>query len=97
MELLDKFKTVQEKARKSQRVANMGEHLGAGGSPVQEKEKIPPEVPPKSSGLRGAQAPIGVNRPLPTPAGQQGASHKPRGGLSNLGRFAGGVAGRRKK
>lgn len=95
VELLEKFKSTQERARKSQRMASMGEDMGV--SPVQEKERGPPEVPPKSAGLRGGQAPAGINRPLPVPAGAQPAGHKSRSSLSNLGRFAGGVAGRKKK
>jgi vacuole morphology and inheritance protein 14 len=92
-ELLDGFKKTQEKARKAQRLASMGEDMGM--SPVQEKEK-PPEVPPKASGMRGP--PPAGGRPLPVPTGQQAPGHKPRSSLSNLGRFAGGgLAGRKKK
>ena len=92
VDLLEKFKNTQEKARKSQRMASMGEEIGP--SPVQ--EKVPPEVPPKPTPAnRGPSA--GVNRPPPPVAGQQAAGHKSRNSLSNLGRFAGGVAGRRKK
>jgi vacuole morphology and inheritance protein 14 len=89
VELLEKFKSTQEKARRSRR-ANMGEEFGIS---VQEKEK-PPEVPPKNASLRPPSA-TGANRPPPLPA--QGPGHKPRSSLSNLGRFAGGVAGRKIK
>lgn len=97
VELLDKFKSTQEKARKSARMANLGEDAGVGVSPVQEKEKGPPEVPPKNAGLRSGPPPAGMGRPLPQPAGAQAQGHKSRTSLSNLGRFAGGVAGRKKK
>ncbi|KAL5378580.1 hypothetical protein DPSP01_008991 [Paraphaeosphaeria sporulosa] len=93
VELLDKFKNTQERARKSARLASLGEDIGVGMSPV-EKEKGPPEVPPKNVRLPGPVAPVG--RPLPSPAGQA-PGHKPRGSLGGLGRFAGGVAGRNKK
>jgi vacuole morphology and inheritance protein 14 len=96
VELLDKFKTTQEKARRSQRLAHLGEDLG--GSPVQEKEKPLPEGPPKSAGLRPGSA-ASTGRPLPLPAGQVGQApgHKSRSSLSNLSRFTGGVGGRKKK
>ncbi|KAL5436144.1 hypothetical protein PMIN05_006850 [Paraphaeosphaeria minitans] len=93
VELLDKFKNTQERARKNARLASLGEDIGVGMSPV-EKEKGPPEVPPKHVRLPGPAAPVG--RPLPSPAGQT-PGHKPRGSLGGLGRFAGGVAGRNKK
>ncbi|CAI6334619.1 unnamed protein product [Periconia digitata] len=94
IDLLDKFKTTQEKARKNQRMASMGEDVGP--SPVQEKG--PPDVPSKGAGLgRGPPPPSGMNRPPPGVAGQQPAGHRARSSLTNLGRLAGGVAGRRKK
>ncbi|KAF2878137.1 vacuolar protein 14 C-terminal Fig4p binding-domain-containing protein [Massariosphaeria phaeospora] len=93
-ELLDKFKTIQERARRSQRPANLDEDGGM--SPIQEKEKLIPDAPPKNPGLRPNSA-ASVNRPLPLPAGNQSQGHKSKSSLSNLGRFAGGVAGRKKK
>ncbi|KAF1949284.1 ARM repeat-containing protein [Byssothecium circinans] len=92
VDLLEKFKNTQEKARKNQRLASMGEDVGP--SPVQDKG--PPEVPPKTAPV-GRAPPAALNRPLPPVAGPPAAGHKPRNSLSNLGRFAGGVAGRRKK
>ena len=94
VELLDKFKNTQERARKNARLASLGEDIGVGMSPI-EKEKSAPEVPPKPNRLPGPAAPAG--RPVPTPAGQQASGHKSRGSLGGLGRFAGGVAGRKKK
>jgi len=94
-ELLDRFKQTQEKARRTQRMASMGEE-----EEMQEKmgPRAPtPSAPPKSvAGLRPG-SPANAMRPPPQPAPPgpvQG--HKPRSSLSNLGRFAGGVAGMRK-
>jgi vacuole morphology and inheritance protein 14 len=88
-ELLDKFKMMQERARRSQRMSSLGgEDMGI--SPIQEKEKNPPEVPPKNPNLRPNSAASTTKIP-PVPPG--GAGPKPR----YLGRFAGGVAGRKKK
>lgn len=94
-ELLDRFKATQEKARRSQRMASMGEDLP---ETVHEKERMgPPPVPPKNVSLRpGSPANASRLPPVPTAPGQA-AGHKPRSSLSNLGRFAGGVAGRNKK
>lgn len=91
VELLEKFKAVQEKAR---RIKGHNSHsdeglgLGLGIGSLQEKGK-PPAVPPKHITLPPATA---QSKP---PAPQPG--HKPRSSLSNLGRFAGGVAGRKAK
>lgn len=94
-ELLERFKQTQEKARRSQRMASMGEE-----EEVYEKlgpTAPAPPVPPKAvTGLRPG-SPAGPMRPAPAPAVPGPAQgHKPRSSLSNLGRFAGGVAGRRK-
>ncbi|KAL1794086.1 hypothetical protein ACET3X_007507 [Alternaria dauci] len=93
-ELLERFKQTQEKARRSQRMASMGEE-----EEVQEKmgpSAPTPPIPPKPAGLRPG-SPAGVMRPSPAPVPPGLAQgHKPRSSLSNLGRFAGGVAGRRK-
>ncbi|EUC49837.1 hypothetical protein COCMIDRAFT_83492 [Bipolaris oryzae ATCC 44560] len=94
-ELLERFKQTQEKARRSQRMASMGEE-----EEVYEKmgPTVPtPSAPPKSvAGLRPG-SPAGAMRPPPAPAPPGPLpGHKPRSSLSNLGRFAGGVAGRRK-
>ncbi|KAF2639960.1 ARM repeat-containing protein [Massarina eburnea CBS 473.64] len=93
-DLLDKFKNTQEKARKNQRLASMGEEDG----PRPTQEKGPAEGPPKSAPL-GRGPPAMLNRPMsqPTTGPPPPPGHKPRNSLSNLGRFAGGVAGRRKK
>lgn len=91
-ELLDKFKMMQERARRSQRLSSLGgEDMGI--SPIQEKEKGPPEVPPKNPNLRPNSA-ASTSRIPPVAAGT--TNHKPRSSLSNLGRFAGGVARKKK-
>jgi vacuole morphology and inheritance protein 14 len=89
VELLDKFKTMQERARRSQRMASLGDDFTA--SPIQEKEKLP-DVPPKNVGLRSAPV-TSASRALST---QQAQGHKPKSSLTNFGRFSG-VAGRKKK
>lgn len=95
VELLDRFKQVQEKARRSQRLASLGEDL-----PLNEdlKEKEKPPAPSKIPGAGRPGSPAGAMRPPPAPAaGQNNAQgHKPRPSLG-LGRFAGGVGGRKKK
>jgi vacuole morphology and inheritance protein 14 len=92
-ELLDRFKQTQEKARRSQRMASMGEEEEV---QQQEKRAAPPVVPPKNPNLRPG-SPAAAMRPPPAPVPAPPVQgHKPRSSLSNLGRFAGGVAGRRK-
>lgn len=96
-ELLERFKTTQEKARRSQRMASLGEDLPV--NEEKEKERIgPAAVQPKTVGGGRPGSPAGVMRPPPAPAGTQGQvqGHKTRSSLS-LGRFAGGVGGRKKK
>jgi vacuole morphology and inheritance protein 14 len=89
-ELLEKFKSVQERARRAKGYANHAEAEAGlkSGSALPDREK-PPEVPPKHISL-----PPAINAPKPLPAAQ---GHKSRSSLSNLGRFAGGVAGRKTK
>jgi vacuole morphology and inheritance protein 14 len=94
-ELLDRFKATQEKARRTQQHATMGEDVPVGLETVQEKEpKGPSAIPLKNPSLR-PNSPAGAMRPPVTPAAAQG--QKPRAGLGNLGRLAGGVAGRNRK
>ncbi|KAF1848246.1 ARM repeat-containing protein [Cucurbitaria berberidis CBS 394.84] len=95
-ELLDRFKATQEKARRSQRMASLGEDLEV--DEEKERRMGPPPVPPKNAGLRPG-SPAGPMRAASNPPAAQNAQpgHKPRGSLGNLGRFAGGVAGRNKK
>ncbi|KAF2197521.1 ARM repeat-containing protein [Delitschia confertaspora ATCC 74209] len=95
VELLDRFKASQEKARRPQSVPGFGEDAAAAAAALQDKEKLAtPEVLSKNPNLRpnSAASTRGSAPPVQVPA-----SHKPRSSLSNLGRLAGGVAGRRTK
>lgn len=98
VELLDRFKATQEKARRLQRHASMGDDMPMGPGAVQEKEKMAPEIPPKNPALR-SNIPMGgsMRPPVVGTISNAGQGHKPRSSLSNLGRFAGGVGGRKKK
>lgn len=90
VELLEKFKSVQEKARRSQRLASLG--YDAAITPIHEKEKAqPPEAPLKHTRPNSA-----ASTARPIPAVQQGHK-KSKSSLSNLGRFAGGVGARKTK
>lgn len=93
VELLEKFKSIQEKARR-QRAAGLGEDLGV--STMLEKEKPAlQELSLRGSNMRPGSA-ASITRPPQPP--QPPPGHKPRSSLSNLGsRFAGGVAGRKLK
>jgi len=94
-ELLDRFKTTQEKARRSQRAASMGEELPE--TAQQERMGPPAQAQSKNMGPR-PESPAGTSRLLGMPQAQNlGPGHKPRSSLGNLGRFAGGVAGRNRK
>ncbi|KAI9723598.1 MAG: hypothetical protein M1812_000898 [Candelaria pacifica] len=93
VELLDKFKSVQERARRLQRLQTQGEV----GAPIpgliegkgKEKDKGTVSQPGK---LRRSGSSASLNR---TPAAAQG--HKPKSSLSNLGRFTSGVGARKTK
>ncbi|KAF2007902.1 ARM repeat-containing protein [Amniculicola lignicola CBS 123094] len=99
-ELLDKFKNQQERARRSQRLSSLGEEDNV--SPLIDKEKL--SAPPlKNASLRPNSA-ASVHRSAAAPPGTPGTAsasnppgHKSKSSLSNLGRFAGGVGGRKKK
>jgi vacuole morphology and inheritance protein 14 len=94
-ELLDRFKQTQEKARRSQRMATLGEDLPI--NEEKEKERMgPAAVQPKAAGAGRPGSPAGAMRPPSVPPPNQVQGHKPRSSLS-LGRFAGGVGGRKKK
>ncbi|KAI9707236.1 MAG: hypothetical protein M1836_000196 [Candelina mexicana] len=93
VELLDKFKSVQEKARRLQRLQTQGEVgapvLGLFEGKGKEKEK---GAAAQSEKLRRSGSSASLNR---TPANAQG--HKPKSSLSNLGRFTSGVGARKTK
>ena len=92
IELLEKFKSVQEKARRASR-AHLQDDDGTSGSNEllgAIKDKALPDVPkqnirPLSAGNVGQRPPPSV--PL----------HKPKSSLGNFGRLTSGVAGRRLK
>ncbi|KAF2083325.1 vacuole morphology and inheritance protein [Saccharata proteae CBS 121410] len=96
-ELLEKFKQVQEKARRAQRIATFGADNAAenpstgstSASPTQEKK--PPPRP-----IQRPNSAASVGRPIPSPAPVQG-HQKSKSSLSQLGRFAGSVGARRQK
>lgn len=95
VELLDRFKQTQEKARRTHQMATLGEDL-----PLDEhlKEQEKPQAASRIPGAGRSGSPTSTMRPPPAPAAAQGnaAGHKPRSSLG-LGRFAGGVGGRKKK
>ena len=95
-DLLEKFKSVQEKARRVSRSNLQKESDGTNAerSAVEVSNKALPEVPKQtsrpSSAMSGTQKQSSSMAPPPAPA------HKPKSSLSHLGRLAGGVAGRNK-
>lgn len=92
-ELLEKFKSVQEKARRAYRLQSQVEDgPSAPNAAIAEiKDKALPDVPKQA--LRPSSAGSASQRPAPP----SGPLHKPKSSLGNLGRFAGGVAGRKGK
>lgn len=87
VELLDKFRSVQDKARRAQRHLNQVDD----GSPMSrltiesDKEKALPDVPKQN--LRPSSAGSANQRPPPS----TGPLHKPKSSLGNFGRLTGGV------
>ena len=96
MELLEKFKSVQEKARRASRpqgkVGREKADAAADGAELRDKAlpDVPTQTPRPLSALGGTPK---QPTPMPPPAGPV---HKPKSSLGHLGRFAGGVAGRNK-
>ena len=92
VELLEKFKSVQEKARRAHRFQNQVED----GTPLNNltievsKEKALPDVPKPP--LRPPSAGGVTQRPVPN-----GPLHKPKSSLGNFSRLAGGVGVRKGK
>jgi vacuole morphology and inheritance protein 14 len=98
VELLDRFKQTQEKARRSQRMTSLGDELPFDEGRENEKERMgPAAVQTKQTPGAGRPGSPAI-RPPPGPPAAQNAQgqHKSRSSLS-LGRFAGGVGGRKKK
>ena len=93
-ELLDKFRSVQEKARRASRPQIGGEKVedGADGGKVGYKGShgIARDPSRPSSALSGPDKQTTTMQPPPAPA------HKPKSSLGRLGRFAGNVADRSK-
>lgn len=92
-ELLEKFKSVQEKARRAHRLHNEVEDGVPSINATSEtsKEKALPDVPKQS--FRPSSASGMPLKPLP-PAGPL---HKPKSSLGNFGRLASGVGNRKGK
>ena len=92
-ELLEKFKSVQEKARRAHRLQNQVEDGTStpNATTAEAKDKALPDVPKQA--LRPSSEGSASQRPVPP----SGPLHKPKSSLGNLGRFAGGVAGRKGK
>ncbi len=93
VELLEKFKSVQEKARRAHQSHDQVDDGTPATSVASEssKEKALPDVPKQS--FRPASAASMAQKPPPPAA----SLHKPKSSLGNLGRLAGGVGGRKGK
>ena len=95
-ELLEKFRSVQERARRMNRLQGQVHGLKADGGTNAEhnQDNSLPDVPKDSSrppsALSGTPKAATAMAPPPAPV------HKPKSSLSRLGRFAGGVADRSK-
>ncbi len=97
-ELLEKFKSVQEKARRASRVGDAGDEGTASALPKispETRDKVLPDVP-KQLGRPGSAGSTPGQKPQPNPVQASGPTHKSKSSLGHLGRFAGGVAGRNK-
>ena len=90
-ELLEKFKSVQEKARRAHRLEHqVDDGVSVSNATVTDvKDKALPDVP--KQGIRPSSAGGVPPRPVVFPR------HKHKSSLGNLGRFAGGVAGMKSK
>lgn len=91
-ELLEKFKSVQEKARRAHQSHDRVED-GTSVANESSKEKALPEVPKQS--FRPASA-AGIAQKQPQPAPAPAPLHRPKAALGNLGRLARGVGDRNK-
>ena len=91
IELLEKFRNVQEKARRASRLQGHvdGDKTEETGNADKDLSDVPKDASRPSSGTGGKQAQ--AMQPPPAPV------HKPKSSLSRLGRFAGGVTDRNKK
>ena len=94
-DLLEKFKNVQERARKTSVSGSLRDSTES-PTPIviqPQKDKELPEVPKGFGSSRPATAGSGTTRP-PPPAGP---THKPKSSLSHLSRLTGGVRGHKPK
>lgn len=98
-ELLEKFRSVQDKAKKSNKSQTHGEEgprarpiIGVDGT----KEKALPDVPKHPLPPNSADA---IHKPLPAAASAPAntSAHKAKASLGHLSRFAGNVGGRKGK
>lgn len=92
VELLEKFKAVQEKARRANRMHSQVEDGTSFSNAAIEgsKEKVLPDAPVQTP--RPLSAGSTTQRPTPS-----GPLHKPKSSLGNFGRLTGGVGGRKTK
>ncbi|KAI9670077.1 MAG: hypothetical protein M1829_004804 [Trizodia sp. TS-e1964] len=98
VELLEKFKSVQEKARKQQGQHGQKEDLAALGG-LSHLKVVNAETSASSiaAGRIPTPGPIsGAANPPPQPPPAPAQGHKPRSSFSNFGRLSGAVSGRRK-
>lgn len=95
VELLEKFRSVQERARRTNRSQNQADDGMVNSSSTAEinKEKALPEVPKQNLQFPSGGSGGGPRSTLPA-----APSHKQKSSLSsNLGRFAGGVGSKKHK
>ena len=96
-ELLEKFKSVQEKARRVHRLqthGGQGDTALADGAFEASKEKALPDVPKQSVRPQSTES---QRASAPSPGPTSAPAHKSKSSLGHLGRFAGNVAGRKGK
>ncbi|KAF1816158.1 ARM repeat-containing protein [Eremomyces bilateralis CBS 781.70] len=102
MDLLEKFKATQERGRKAQRMQGLEDDgLAQGSQPLHDRERRPlADAQAKGAAVRPDSA-ASISRPpvlAPSQPYQQPAPHsRAKSSLSHLGRFAGGVGGRKSK
>jgi len=92
-ELLEKFKAVQERARRAQRPGGEQEDVGLGESRSTELDAKALKDLSRMQGTAGSP----VKEPGPTNAGTAISNHKTKTSLGRLGRLGGGMAGGRPK
>ncbi|KAL8738224.1 MAG: hypothetical protein Q9181_000950 [Wetmoreana brouardii] len=95
VELLDKFKAVQERARRASRSQAHVDDVtpAAAAATDSDKDKALQPLDGPKQGFRPSGAGSGMQKPPPP----SGPLHKPKSSLGNLGRFTSGVGGRKPK